>query len=86
MISKNAAAFVKTQSAKASQLSALTQASQRKFSGGGVKKPAMPHAQTDFDIVLVGKKILFNLKAHSLPHVIFNRWHQCYCLDQVLAS
>lgn len=81
MISKNAASlFVKNQSAKSSQLSALTQASQRKFSGGGVKKPAMPHTTTDFDVVLVGKNIIVNLT------LSFYRWNECYCLDQVLAS
>jgi hypothetical protein len=60
MISKNAASFIKNQSAKSSQLSALTQASQRKFSGGGVKKPAISNTVTDFDIVLVGNKLLIN--------------------------
>ncbi len=56
MISKNAASILKNQSAKSSQFSALTQAAQRKFSGGGKKKPAMVHSQTDFDVVLVGNK------------------------------
>ena len=56
MISKNAASFIKSQSVKSSQLAGITSVSQRKFSGGGVKKPAMPHAQTDFDVILVGNK------------------------------
>jgi hypothetical protein len=55
MISKNLLAFNKSQAARQSQLAALVAAPQRKFAGGGKKKPAMPATNTDFDVVLVGK-------------------------------
>lgn len=55
MISKNAFAFAKNQAARQSQLAALVSAPQRKFAGGGKKKPTMPSTVTDFDVVLVGK-------------------------------
>jgi hypothetical protein len=55
MITKSAAIFVKKQTAKQANLSALVQAPHRRFAGGGPKKAAMPATETDFDIVVVGK-------------------------------
>ncbi len=54
------AQFLKKRMAKDAQV--LTFASQRCFSGGGPKKPAMPSAETNFDIIFVGTYIF-----HLLP-------------------
>ncbi len=47
------AQFLKRRMAKDAQV--LTYASQRCFSGGGAKKPAISATETNFDIIFVGK-------------------------------
>lgn len=70
MISKSFATLFK-QGTQGRQASLVT-AHQRKFAGGGVKKPAMPAAETNFDLIVVGKKFSF-LKLF--------RWSQRHCSD-----
>lgn len=52
MLAKSAGAIVKH--SNQSKFAALTTAHQRSFAGGGKKKPAMPAAETNFDVVFVG--------------------------------
>ena len=53
------AQFLKKRMAKDAQV--LTFASQRCFSGGGPKKPAMSPTETNFDIIFVGTTHHINL-------------------------
>jgi len=55
MITKSGAIFVKKQTVKQANMAALVQAPQRRFAGGGPKKPAMASSETNFDVVVVGK-------------------------------
>lgn len=55
MLAKSAGAVFKKQSTAQTKFAALTIAHQRNFAGGGPKKPAMPAAETNFDVVFVGK-------------------------------
>jgi len=55
MITRSGAIFVKKQTAKQANMAALVQAPQRRFAGGGPKKPAMASSETNFDVVVVGK-------------------------------
>lgn len=54
MISKSAAALFKQQSGSSAKFLGLTTLHQRKFAGGGPKKPSMPASETNFDVVFVG--------------------------------
>ena len=71
MITKGGSLFLKNKAVKDAAI--LTYASQRNFSGGGPKKPAMPATETNFDIVLVGTDICVTL----------SRWKQCNLPPQV---
>lgn len=70
MITKSVASFVNKQTAKQANLAALVRAPQRRFAGGGPKKPAISASETDFDIVVIGK-IASSLKRY--------RWNQRHC-------
>ncbi len=71
------AQFLKRRMAKDAQV--LTYASQRCFSGGGPKKPAMPATETNFDIIFVG-----NVSSSHLTEC--HRWNKCDCSAQVHPS
>lgn len=55
MISKSAASVFKQQTGSNAKFFGLLNVHQRKFAGGGPKKPPMPATETNFDVVFVGK-------------------------------
>lgn len=60
MITRSGAFVAKKQLQNQIRNAAIVQAPQRKFAGGGPKKPAMSATETDFDIVFVGKNIVMS--------------------------
>ncbi len=64
MLTKGVTQFLAKKSQK--DLAFLTYASQRKFAGGGAKKPNIPATETNFDIVVVGNSLSL-----SFPSLIY---------------
>lgn len=76
MISKSAASVFKQQTGSNAKFFGLLNVHQRKFAGGGPKKPPMPATETNFDVVFVGKIIMSNCD-------YLDRWNECHCSPQV---
>jgi hypothetical protein len=56
---------------------------QARAMGGGEKKPNMPAAETNFDVVLVGKYFYYIFGVGYLLLSFVYRWIECCCIDQV---
>lgn len=70
MLSKSAATVFMKQSLNQSKVAALTTAHQRRFAGGGPKKPPMPAGETNFDVVFVGNSKILMLQRWNERNLI----------------
>ena len=64
----------------------LTTAHQRRFAGGGPKKPAMPQSETNFDVVFVGKSLSLVPLQTSLLNLHLRTFIKKYKLEQLLIA
>lgn len=71
MITKSVANFMRT---KAQMDASIIKNLPKRSMGGGKKKPPMPAAETNFDLLVVG-----NINCN----LIINRWFERYIFDKV---